>query len=142
VAHSWLNTGSVGVNPTSTEALIRIRRSNRGVMIRRIAMTTRFCMTLLTVGLLAGTAFDASAAGVNTRQARQHTRIHAGIAQGDLTRHEAAALHAQQARIGRVEGRLRADDGALGPYERARLQEMQDRASRSIHRQRHDAQRR
>lgn len=101
-------------------------------------MKLRFGCTL--IGLVALAAFDVSAAGVNTRQARQHDRIHAGIAHGDLTRRESAALHAQQAHIARIEDRMRRDDGVLGPRERVRLHGMQDRASRSIHRQRHDAQ--
>lgn len=93
-------------------------------------------------GLLALLAFEASAAGVNTRQARQHQRIHTGVEQGELTARESAALHAQQARIARTEARMRADDGVLGPRERARLDLRQDRASRSIRRQRHDDQHR
>jgi hypothetical protein len=96
----------------------------------------------IALGLLAFVALDASAAGVNRRQAHQHERIHAGVEQGELTARESAALHAQQARIARAEARMRADDGVLGPRERARLDQRQDRASRSIRRQRHDGQHR
>jgi opacity protein-like surface antigen len=107
---------------------------------RRSTMKIRFRFALAMLAALA--ASDAFAAGVDVRQARQHHRIHAGVAQGDLTRRESVALHAQQAHIARVEHRLRSGDGVLGPYERLRLHGMQNRASRSIHRQRHDAQRR
>ena len=103
-------------------------------------MNIRFRFAL--VGVIALAAFDASAAGVDTRQSRQHQRIDAGVVQGDLTRRESAALHAQQIRIDRVEHRLRSDDGRLDHHERLRLHGMQDRASRSIHRQRRDAQHR
>jgi hypothetical protein len=105
-------------------------------------MNHSFHIALISLGLLACVALDASAAGVNTRQARQHERIHAGVEQGQLTARESAALHRQQARIARTEARMRADDGVLGPRERARLDQRQDRASRSIRRQRADHQHR
>jgi hypothetical protein len=105
-------------------------------------MSHSFHAAVIGLGLLACVALDASAAGVNARQARQHERIHAGVTQGQLTARESAALQAQQARIARAEARMRADDGRLGPRERARLDQRQDRASRTIRRQRLDGQRR
>ena len=101
-------------------------------------MNQSFRAAMIGLGLIACVAFDANAAGVDARQARQHDRIHAGVEQGELTAREYAALHAQQARIARTEARMRTDDGVLGPRERARLGLRQDRASRSIRRQRHD----
>ena len=101
----------------------------------------RTAALLMALGLIA--ALDAASAhGVDARQANQHERIRHGVAQGDLTRHEAAVLSAQQRRIAHTEARMRRDDGVLGPAERARLATLQHRASVAIGRQRHDHQRR
>lgn len=79
----------------------------------------------------------ASAATINQRQATQSARISAGIASGDLTRHEAQRLRAQQIHIHRVERVCRAD-GVLGPAERADLNRRLNRASGAIAAERSD----
>lgn len=92
--------------------------------------------------ILAGTAGAAAAdgaAGVNARQHRQHHRIEHGVRSGELTRRETARLAAEQRAIRAEERRYRAD-GTLTPAERADLRRDLDRASRDIHRQKHDAQ--
>jgi hypothetical protein len=91
---------------------------------------------VLGAGLLAS---DASA-GVEAREQRQRARIRAGVADGTLTRPEALRLSRTQGRIERLEGRMRADGGGIGPYERLRLDGILDRSSARIHRQRHDGQ--
>jgi hypothetical protein len=99
----------------------------------------RFGALAIGLALLgAGTA----QAGVDGREANQHSRISAGVQDGSLTRPEARRLSRQQTHIERVESRMRSDDGRLGPRERLRLDRKLDRSSAHIHRARHDAQQR
>jgi hypothetical protein len=88
-------------------------------------------MALLTVPAAAQSRID-------NRQDRQETRIDNGIAQGQITPREAARLNAQQRSINRYEKRSRIDGPGLTRVERARIENKQDRASRSIARQRRD----
>lgn len=77
---------------------------------------------------------------VDARQARQQARIQAGVANGSLTHAEARHLQHQQHRIRHAERHAKAD-GVVTAHERQRLAAMQNHASRSIQRQKHDAQR-
>ena len=79
-------------------------------------------------------------ARINQRQAHQQHRIARGVASGQLNARETYRLERQEARIAAYEAHSRADGGGLSARERARLEHMQDRESRRIHRQRHDAQ--
>lgn len=90
---------------------------------------------------LAGTALASPAeARVNQREHRQAERIGKGVKDGSLTAREAHKLAHQQRSIHRYEARSRADGPGLTRAERARIEAKQDRASRSIYRQRHDRQ--
>ena len=80
--------------------------------------------------------------GVNARQQQQQSRIRQGVRSGELTRREAARLAAEQARIQMHEAYARRSGGALTARERARIERAQNRASRDIYRQKHDAQKR
>jgi hypothetical protein len=112
-------------------------RPRRSLDMRKQFLITAFS-GLVAALVLAGPAH----ANVNKRQAHQQQRIAKGISNGSLTAHEAAGLERQQAHIARYEARNRADGNGLNRNERARLRVMQDRASRSIHNQRRDGQRR
>jgi hypothetical protein len=79
-------------------------------------------------------------AGVNAREQRQRERIRTGVEDGSLTRPEVRRLARNQRHIELREWRIRADDGLLGPHERARLDRALDRSSARIYRQRHDGQ--
>jgi hypothetical protein len=79
-------------------------------------------------------------ARINQRQNHQQHRIARGINSGSLTPREAAGLAQQQVHIARYEARSRADGNGLSRIERARLEQKQDRASRNIRHQKHDAQ--
>lgn len=79
-------------------------------------------------------------ARINQRQAHQQRRIAHGVASGQLTARETYRLERQEARIAGYEARSRADGLGLSVRERARIEHMQDRESRRIHRQRHDRQ--
>ena len=76
---------------------------------------------------------------INQRERRQQARIHEGVRDGELTRNEARKLEREQARIHRAEARAKAD-GEFTPKERAKIQKMQDKASRQIYKEEHDRQ--
>ena len=90
---------------------------------------------LAALGVGAGTA---AADRIDRREARQHARIVDGIHSGRLTRVEAARLRAGQRHVHRAERRIERD-GVVTLRERARLERMQDRQSRVIHRLKHNA---
>lgn len=72
------------------------------------------------------------------RNIEQQKRIGAGIANGSLTNHETAKLEAGQARVERKEFRAGAD-GHVRASEQHRVQAAENRQSRRIHREKHDA---
>ncbi|MFO0747825.1 MAG: hypothetical protein U1F43_19485 [Myxococcota bacterium] len=87
---------------------------------------------------LASVAEAAPPARTQVRQAHQQARIADGVAHGSLSAREAAHLEREQAHIDRMQHRMRADDGRIGPRERARLERAQNRSSRHIARLKHD----
>jgi len=101
--------------------------------------------TISTVGVALAIASFAAAAGntatprVDQREANQQARIDAGVASGQLTARETNRLDKQQAHIAKVEAKDKAD-GTVTKSERAQLHRMQNRASRDIYVQKHDAQ--
>ena len=101
-------------------------------------MRTRYKITALIAGLgVLGAALPASAR-INQRQTHQQQRIANGLGSGRLSASEAARLERQQAHIARYEARSRADGYGLSRTERARVEAMQDRASRHIYYHKHD----
>ncbi len=74
---------------------------------------------------------------VTKRQVRQQARIEQGVKSGELTRHEARGLERQQAKIA-VDKRKAKADGVVTPRERVKLTKEQNRASRRIHRLKHN----
>ena len=74
---------------------------------------------------------------IDARQAKQQKRIQQGINSGQISPGEAARLNAQQDRIELLEDRVEAD-GVLSGKERARLAHRQNKASRNIHRMKHN----
>jgi hypothetical protein len=84
-------------------------------------------------------ANDPAMPGVGKRQELQQKRIGRGIVSGQLTPREGARLERQQAGIERAKRRAEAD-GKITPRERARLHGKQNRASRRIYGEKHDAQ--
>ncbi|MDO9118333.1 MAG: hypothetical protein Q7U39_10265 [Nitrospira sp.] len=99
---------------------------------------------ILSVGVLAlgmsGMAFaQAETPVIDQRQANQEKRIDQGIASGQLNEREANRLNKQQEHINKIEDKAKAD-GVVTKGERARIDRAQDRASRHIAREKHDAQ--
>ncbi len=76
---------------------------------------------------------------VDAREVRQEARIEKGVATGALTPHETKRLEREQTGIAKVEARAKAD-GTVTPHERHRLAHLQNKASRDIRHQKHDAQ--
>lgn len=102
---------------------------------------TRF--TTIVAGIALATASLGALAQVtprvDARQARQETRIDAGVASGQLNARETTRLDHQQGRVAAAEADVKSDGNVTGA-ERRHLKRMQDRASANIHKQKHDAQ--
>ena len=87
-------------------------------------------------GLVAGAA---QAQTVNHREANQQQRIDNGVANGRLTPGEAARDERQQASINAQEARMRdRNGGRLSPYQRGRLEQRENNASRHIYNSKHN----
>jgi hypothetical protein len=78
---------------------------------------------------------------IDARQHWQRERIMQGLRSGELTRHEAERLFAEQRMIRREERRYLAD-GVLSPWERRDLHRDLDAAGQHIYNETHDDQRR
>lgn len=75
------------------------------------------------------------------RNVNQQSRIEQGVKSGELTNHEVAKLERGQARVDHKEARAGAD-GHVGAREEARIQGAENKQSKRIFRQKHDAQER
>lgn len=75
---------------------------------------------------------------INQRKENQQQRIGEGVENGSLTAGEASNLEHKEAALNRKEKRMKSD-GSLSPAERARLQSQQNRLSRQIYRDKHNA---
>ena len=99
--------------------------------------------TIAAAALLAFSAFAATAGTdtprIDQRQANQERRIDQGIASGELTKREAHRMNHQQAVVNRAEDKAKAD-GTVTAQEKKRLTKAQNKTSRHIYRQKHDAQ--
>lgn len=76
------------------------------------------------------------------RQINQQARIRQGVQSGQLTGPEARSLQIRKNNLHQQIVRDRVDGGGLTLAERARIERQQDALSRSIARQKHDAQHR
>jgi hypothetical protein len=100
-------------------------------------------MKITLVAAVAGLlmSIPAFAAEVDARAAAEQARINQGVRSGELTRAETRRLEAREMRIEREIGRDRAMGcGHLTPGEKARINRQENRLSRSIYAQKHDAQ--
>jgi hypothetical protein len=95
-----------------------------------IVGTALIVMTFISSG-------NAYAGREGDRQIRQQERIAGGVKSGELTPGETARVETQQAHIQHVKKEMK-EDGNLSLRERARLNKMQDRASRNIFRKKHN----
>ena len=99
---------------------------------------------ILLAGVLASLISSAAMAGtprIDRREAAQRARIVDGRRSGELTRREMARLNAGQRQVHRMERRAGAD-GVVTRGERRRIERVQDRESRAIHRLKHNGRQR
>jgi hypothetical protein len=73
------------------------------------------------------------------RNVNQQERVEQGLQSGSVTQHEAARLERGQARVEHREA-VAGQDGHVGAREQRRIHRAEDRQSRRIYRQKHDAQ--
>jgi len=73
------------------------------------------------------------------RNINQQSRIEQGVQSGSLTTREAGRLEHGEARISKKEARAGAD-GNVNAHEQRRVQSAENRESRRIHKEKHDAQ--
>ena len=95
--------------------------------------TTRLIALMSLAGFAALSQAQTATPRIDQREAHQQARIQQGVASGTLTRQETRHLERQQARIHRAELHAKAD-GVVTPTERARLTHLQNKASRTIER--------
>jgi uncharacterized membrane protein YebE (DUF533 family) len=76
---------------------------------------------------------------IDQRQANQERRIELGVKSGELTNHEAARLEKGQAKVQRMEATAKAD-GVVTAKERRQITREQNRQSKRIAHEKHDAQ--
>jgi hypothetical protein len=96
---------------------------------------------ILAMGLTSALKAQSATPKASTRQVKQQARIHQGVANGELTRKEAAGLQMQQASVQRHKRAAKAD-GVVTPRERRSINRHQNRASRNIAHQKNDGQNR
>jgi uncharacterized membrane protein YebE (DUF533 family) len=101
-------------------------------------------MQTLGLGLLAmlattWIAAQAPTPKIDKKEARQETRIDQGKASGQLNNREAARLDAGQAKVDGMQAAAKAD-GKVTKTERRAIKREQNRQSKKIYRQKHDAQ--
>ena len=80
----------------------------------------------------------ARAGEIKERQKHQQERIDEGVKSGELTKKETLKLEAEQAKIRKKKRRFKRNDGKIGPKERAKLEQEQDKASQHIYKEKHD----
>lgn len=103
------------------------------------SLTRPLARLFAVVALALPLAVLAQGSRIDARQAEQDRRIEQGVQSGSLTAQEAARLEQGQAAVQRAENRALAD-GTVTRRERAHIENMQDRQSERIYRQKHDRQ--
>lgn len=105
-------------------------------------MTKSLCVLILVAVTVAATVPMASAKSVYTdRRINQQNRVEQGIKSGELTKGEAARIESQEHRINTMRDKF-LSDGSLSPEEKLKLKAAQNRESKTIYNQKHDAQER
>jgi hypothetical protein len=97
-------------------------------------------LSLVATALLALSTSVAMAQNINQRKDNQQDRIAQGVRSGQLTPRETSHLESREASINHEEHAMRrADDGHLTRSDRTALDRRQNRVSRSIYRDKHNA---
>lgn len=102
-------------------------------------MRIRFIIAGAVIALIGFTALPWADAGpIKNREERQQARIDQGVKSGELTAEETAKLEKEQAKI-EADRQKALSDGKLSRKEKAKLTREQNRASRHIYREKHNA---
>src|SRR6478736_6605283 len=96
-------------------------------------------LILVFIGLASVTNAQTKTPNIHKRQERQQERIGQGVKSGQLTAKETEHLEAREAKIQHDKKEAKADGKVTGK-ERAKLEREENRTSRAIYRQKHDAQ--
>jgi len=97
-----------------------------------------FAIVLLVCSFYADVLAQDKTPVVDQREKNQQERIKEGVKSGELTPAETRHLEMQQGKIKADEMNAKAD-GKVTPAERRHLKREQNRASRNIHRKKHNA---
>jgi hypothetical protein len=126
------------VNDAVRPALFAIasRHHHPGGRMKR----TLFAIALVVALSPVAQAQESRAAVDTQRDANQQQRIEQGLQSGQLSTLEAGRLEREQQAIDRQQARAMRTGGTLTAQEQARIRREQNAASRSIYRQKHDAQ--
>ena len=108
-------------------------------MIKLKTLAISATLSLSSIGAFAQAASAPATPRVDQREVKQDARIQQGVASGELNAKETYRLEKEQAVINKAEANAKAD-GKVTKQERRKLHLMQNRASKDIHAQKHDAQ--
>lgn len=102
-------------------------------------MKTAKLLPLLFATFLAAPVFAQTAASEVQRNINQQQRIEKGLQSGQLTTHEAARLEREEAHVDKLQAKA-LKDGNLSAAEKSRIEQAQNKVSRDIYAEKHDAQ--
>ena len=95
-------------------------------------------LALLVAGSIAAPVLAQTTGSEVQRNTNQQQRIEQGLQSGALTTHEAGQLERQQTQVDRMENNA-LKDGSLSPAEKARIESAQNKTSKSIAADKHNA---
>ena len=95
-------------------------------------------LALLVAGSIAAPVLAQTTGSEVQRNTNQQQRIEQGLQSGALTTHEAGQLERQQTQVDRMENNA-LKDGSLSPAEKARIEAAQNKTSKSIAADKHNA---
>ena len=98
-------------------------------------------LILAFIGIASVASAQTATPNVTKRQENQQARIAQGVKSGELTPKETEHLEAREAKIQHDKKEAKAD-GTVTAAERSKLHREENRTSRAIYRQKHDAQHR
>jgi hypothetical protein len=126
-----------GVNRTSPAALSPSKANHP----REISMKLfGICSVIVAAGVLSATAWgDGVVAQDQQRDVNQQDRIEQGLKSGELSTKEAGQLERQETRVDQMEAHD-LKDGKMTAAEQAKLNAAQNKVSKDIYAQKHDAQ--
>ncbi len=126
------------IKPISRAGVKLITKTKINFMKKKLFISG-FILSFLLIGI--GSSAQTKTPNINERQERQQVRIAKGENSGQLTARETEHLEAREAKI-QHDKRMAKADGKVTHAERAKLEREENRASKAIYRQKHDAQNR